>query len=95
MMKVVEIIFEHRIRQEIGIGDMEFGFIKGKGTTDTIFLVRQMPEKFRAKRKKLYFGSVDLKKLLIRFREQWLIASFFLLYRHCNVIYVISFCLIC
>jgi len=27
---------------------MQFGFMKGKGTTDAIFVVRQMQEKFRA-----------------------------------------------
>jgi len=32
-MKVVERIFKHRIRQQIDIGDMEFVFMKGKGTT--------------------------------------------------------------
>ena len=39
-MKVVERIFEHRIRQQIEI-DMQFGFMKGKGTTDAIFMARQ------------------------------------------------------
>ena len=34
-MKVVR-IFEHRIRQQIVIDDMQFGFMKGKGTTDAI-----------------------------------------------------------
>jgi len=41
---------------------MQLGFTKGKGTTDAIFTVRQMQEKFRAKGKKLYFGFVDLEK---------------------------------
>jgi len=36
-MKVIERIFEHRIRQQIEIDDMQFGFMKGKGTTDAIF----------------------------------------------------------
>ena len=65
-MKVVERIFEHRIRQQIDIDDMQFGFMKGKGTTDTVFIVSQMQEMFRAKGKKLCFE----KKLLIRFREK-------------------------
>jgi len=47
-MKVVERMFEHKIRQQIDIDDMEFGFMKGRGTTDTIFIVRQMQEKFEA-----------------------------------------------
>ena len=42
----VERIFEHRIRQQIKIDDMQFGFMKGKGTTDAIFMARQMQENF-------------------------------------------------
>ena len=61
-MKVVERIFEYRIWQQVEINDMQFGFMKGKGTTDAIFIVRQMQEKFRAKGKKFYFGFVDLEK---------------------------------
>ena len=59
-IKVVERIFEYRIRQQIVIDDMQFGFMKGKGTTDAIFIARQMQENFRVKCKKLYFGFVDL-----------------------------------
>ena len=33
--------------------------MKGKGTTDAIYIVWQMQEKFRAKAKKLYFGFVE------------------------------------
>jgi len=55
-IKVVERIFEDRIQQQIDIDDMQFGFMKGNGTTDAIFIVRQIQEKFRAKRKKLYLG---------------------------------------
>ena len=61
-MKVVERIFEHRIRQQIEVDDMQFGFMKGKGTTDAICTVRQMQENFRVKGKKLYFGFVNLEK---------------------------------
>jgi len=65
-MKVVERIFEHRIWQQIEVDDMQFGFMKGKGTTDAIFTVRQMQENFRVKGKKLYFGFVDLEKAFDR-----------------------------
>jgi len=41
---------------------MHFGFVKGKVTTNSIFIIRQMQEKFRAKGKKLYFGFVDLER---------------------------------
>jgi len=69
-MKVVERIFEHRIQQQIDTDDMQFIFMKGEGTTDAIFIVRQMQEKFRLIGKKLYFGFLDLEKLLIGFREK-------------------------
>jgi len=61
-MKVIERSFEHRIRQQIEVDDMQFGFMKGKGTTDAIFTVRQMQKNFRVKGKKLYFVFVDLEK---------------------------------
>ena len=64
-MKVVERIFEHRIRQQTEIDDMQFGFMKGKGTTDAIFMARQTKENFR-EGKKLYFGFVDLEKTFDR-----------------------------
>ena len=38
----------------------------GKGTTDAIFILRQMQEKFLAKDKKLYFAFVDLEKAFDR-----------------------------
>jgi len=41
VMKVVERILEHRIWQQIEVGDMQFGFMKGKGTTDAIFTARR------------------------------------------------------
>ena len=40
--------------------DMQFGFMKGKGTTDAIFM------DFRVKGKKLYFRFVDLEKAFDR-----------------------------
>jgi len=67
-MKAVERILENRIRQQIDIDDIQFGFMKGQEITDAISIVRQM-QKFRTKRKKLYFGFV-WNKLLIRFREK-------------------------
>ena len=58
-IKVVERIFEHRNRQQIVTDDMQFGFMNGKGTTDAIFMARQMQENFSVKGKKLYFGFVE------------------------------------
>ena len=42
-----------------------------KGTTDAIFTVRQMQEKYVCKGKKLYFAFVDVeKKHLIEYLER-------------------------
>jgi len=65
-MKVVERIFEHRIQQQIEVDDMQFGFMKVKGTTDAIFTVRQMQENFRVKGKELFSGFVNLEKAFDR-----------------------------
>jgi len=74
-MKVVKRIFECIIWQQIDIGNMQFGFMKGKGITDAIFIVRQMQENFRAKATNLYFDRVPRvltrwAMLLIGFREK-------------------------
>jgi len=50
---------------------MQFGFMPGKGTTDAVFTVWQMQEKYGCKGKKLYFAFVDLeKKHLIEYLER-------------------------
>ena len=73
--------------------DMQFGFMKGKGTTDAIFMARQMQEDFRVKGKKLYFGFVDLEKAFDRVPreviswampklgvEEWLVSAVMSMY---------------
>ena len=45
---------------------MLFGFMPGKGTTDDIFMMRQLQEKHPAKMKKLYYAFVDLEKAFDR-----------------------------
>jgi len=44
-MKVVERTSKKTIRHQIDIDDMQFGFMKGKGTTDAIFIVSLMQER--------------------------------------------------
>jgi len=41
---------------------MQFGFTPERGTTDAIFIVRQLQQKFRAKGKPLYYAFVDQEK---------------------------------
>ena len=62
VMKILEWIMDGLIRQLVSIDDSQFGFVPGRGTTDAIFVVRQLQEKYRAANKRLYMASVDLEK---------------------------------
>ena len=61
--KVMERIIEDFIRN-INIDDMQFGIMPGRGTTDAIFIVRQIQEAYIRKNWNLFFAFVDLEKSL-------------------------------
>ena len=61
VMKVLERVAENFLRQ-VRINDMQFGFIPVEVTTDAIFIVRQLQEKFYAINKTLYMAFVNLEK---------------------------------
>ena len=65
-LKVVERIVEGFIRERVAIDDMQFGFMPGRGTTDAIFILRQVQEKYLAKNLPLYFAFIDLEKAFDR-----------------------------
>ena len=44
------------------MGEEQFGFMPGKGTTDAIFAARQMIEKHRERQKELHMVFIDLDK---------------------------------
>ena len=50
VMKVIERVIDKLLRERIDIGEMQFGFAPGRGTTDAIFLLRQLQEKYLGKR---------------------------------------------
>ena len=66
VMKVLERIVDGLIRQVVSIDDSQFGFVPGRGTTDAIFVVRQLQEKSLAANKRLYMAFVDLEKAFDR-----------------------------
>jgi len=70
-MKVVEKTFEHRIRQQTETDGMQFELMKGKGTTDAIFMARQMQENFRVIKVRSYILVLWIwKKLWTGFQEK-------------------------
>src|SRR5208282_3981284 len=62
VMKVFERGIERKMRNLVSLDDMQFGFRPGRGTTDAIFIVRQIQEKFLAQKKDLWMAFVDLEK---------------------------------
>ena len=62
-MKIVERGLERRIQELVNIDSMQFGFMPGRRTTDALFVVRRMQEKYRDKKKKLYcFVDIERRK---------------------------------
>ena len=60
VMKVMEHILATIIRTQVDIDAMQFGFMPGRGTTDAIFILRQVHEKYLGKHKDLYFAFVQI-----------------------------------
>ena len=65
-MKLSEHVLEDSIRDMVDIYGMQFGFVSGRGTADAIFIVRQIHEKYIARKEPLYLAFVYLKKAFIR-----------------------------
>ena len=93
-MKVHERVIEKRIRAQIKLSEMQFGFMPGKGTTDAIFIIRQMQEKFLQRGKPLYFAFIDLEKAFDRIPrevvrwalrtarvEEWLVEAVMMMFQ--------------
>ena len=59
-MKVLERIIERKLREETTIGDEQFGFMPGRGTTDAILVLRKLMEKHRENPKGLHMVFIDL-----------------------------------
>src|SRR6218665_1631922 len=65
-LKGYEIVIERRIRQQITIQDNQFGFMKGRGTTDAIFILRQTQQKVLEGNEKRSWTFVDLERAFDR-----------------------------
>ena len=67
-IKVTERIVDSLIRQVVTIDESQFGFVPGRGTTDAIFVIRQLQEKYLTVSKHIYtcMAFVDLEKAFER-----------------------------
>ena len=72
-MKVWERIIEARLRDRVEINKQQYGFMPGKRTTDTMFALRMLMEKYREGQRELHCVFVDLKKAYDRIlrEELW------------------------
>ena len=61
-MKVIERIFERRLRKVVKLDEMQMGFMPGRGTTNAIFIMRQLLEKYEMAERDLCMVFVDLEK---------------------------------
>ncbi|KAK3532157.1 hypothetical protein QTP86_009027 [Hemibagrus guttatus] len=61
-MKVWERVVEARLRKVVEICEQQYGFVPKKSTTDAIFALRILMEKYRDGQRKLHCVFVDLEK---------------------------------
>ena len=61
-MKVWERIIEARLRDRVEISKQQYGFMPGKGTTDAMFALRMLMEKYKKGQRELHCVFVDLEK---------------------------------
>ena len=66
LLKVLERVFEERIRRRVDISDNQMGFMPGRSTVDAIFAVRQLMEKHERVGKEIFMVFIDLEKAFDR-----------------------------
>ena len=65
-IKVTERIADSLTRQVATVDESQFGFVPGRGTTDAIFIICQLQEKYLMVSKQIYMAFVDQEKAFDR-----------------------------
>ena len=65
-MKLWERVIEARAREEVTIAEQQFGFTPGRSTTDAIFCLRMLLEKWTEEQKAVHCAFMDLEKAYAR-----------------------------
>ena len=68
-MKLHEQVLDSYIHEMVNINEMQLGFVPGRGTTGSIFVVRQLQEKYIAANKLRYFAVVDPVSIMFQGRS--------------------------
>ena len=77
-LKLLGWVLDSYIGEMMNIDKMPYGFVHGRGTTDGIYVVRQLQVKYIAANKLLYFAFIDLEKAFDRVPRKvlwWTIRS--------------------
>ena len=69
-MKVWEGIIETRLRDRVEISKQQYGFMPGKGTTNAMFALIMLVEKYREVQRELHCVFVDLEKAYDRVPQE-------------------------
>ena len=92
-MKVWERIIKARLKDRVEISKQQYGFMPGKGTTDAMFALRILMEKYREGQREIHCVFVDLEKAYPRvppeelgycMRKSGIVESMSELYRICT-----------
>ena len=66
-MKVVERLFEKRLKNLVTVNEMHCKFMPGKGTVDALFMARMLQESYRKKKRRLCMCLWIWRRLLIEY----------------------------
>jgi len=71
VLKIFVRIIELLVREKVKIGNIQFGFMGRKRTTDAIFLIGQLKEKYIVKKKGFGWHLLFLRKHLNEYLARW------------------------
>ena len=74
-IKVLDTVVDEILWDIVEIGGMQFGFMNGEGTTDAIWIVRQIQDDMLERNNNLYCAFVDLRKHLTEYREKCFVGA--------------------